>query len=58
MSIKFKIRVVKVGNSLRITIPQEIAEAIRLKIGDLVNVSLEESRIIVCKINDHDKIKK
>ena len=55
MSVKFKVRIVKVGNSLRMTIPKEIAEAVRLRIGDLVNVLLEDSRIIVCKANDCDK---
>jgi AbrB family looped-hinge helix DNA binding protein len=58
MSVKFKIRIVKVGNSLRITIPKEIAEATHLKIGDLVNVSLEDNRIIVCKAKESDKTKK
>lgn len=49
MAVKFKIKVVKVGNSLRVTIPKEIAEAIEVKAGDLVNISLENSRIIICK---------
>jgi AbrB family looped-hinge helix DNA binding protein len=49
MSVKFKIKCVKVGNSLRITIPKEIAEATHIKKGDSVAISLEGTRIIVIK---------
>lgn len=51
MPVEFKIKVVKVGNSLRITIPKEIAEAIKLKVGDVVGISLDNSRIIIRKIS-------
>lgn len=57
MSVKFTIRVVKIGNSLRMTIPKEIAEAIHLKAGDFVNVSLETNQVIVCKIKESEKKK-
>jgi len=50
MPVEFKIKVVKVGNSLRITIPKEIADATRLKEGDLVGISLDNGRIIVRKV--------
>ena len=50
MPVEFKIKVVKVGNSLRITIPKEIAEALNLKVGDLVGVSLDDDQIVVRKI--------
>lgn len=49
MPIKFKIKVVKIGNSLRVTIPKEIVEAIKLKAGDLVDISLDNSQIIIQK---------
>lgn len=49
MPIKFKIKVVKIGNSLRVTIPKEIVEAIKLKAGDLVNISLNNNQIIIQK---------
>jgi putative addiction module antidote len=59
MAVKFKIKVVKIGNSLRITIPKEVAEAINLKAGDLVDISLENNCIIVHKIEqEQHKIKK
>jgi putative addiction module antidote len=58
MSVKFKIKIVKIGNSLRVTIPKEIAEAVRLKVGDSVNISLENSRIIISKATDYSKMKR
>ena len=51
MPIEFKIKVVKIGNSLRMTIPKEIAEALNLAEGNVVGVSLDDCRIIVRKIN-------
>lgn len=50
MPVKFKIKVVKIGNSLRVTIPKEITEAINLKAGNVVEVFLDDSRIIICKV--------
>jgi putative addiction module antidote len=58
MSIKFKIKIVKVGNSLRITIPKEIVEALRLKAGDSVDITVEDSRIIVCRASDTSKTRR
>jgi len=50
MPVEFKIKVVKVGNSLRITIPGEIAESMRIRAGDVVGISLDDNRMIVRKI--------
>lgn len=52
MSIKFRIKIVKVGNSLRITIPKEIVEALRLKVGESVDVSIDGRRIIVSRSSE------
>lgn len=49
MPIEFKIKVVKVGNSLRITIPKEIVDSMKLRAGDTVGVSLSNNEIIVRK---------
>ena len=49
MPVKFKIKVAKIGNSLRITIPKEIAEAVDLKKGNVVEVYLDDDKIIICK---------
>jgi putative addiction module antidote len=57
MSVKFRMKIVKVGNSLRVTIPKEIVEAVRLKAGDSVNIWLERNQIVIGKIADRDKTK-
>jgi len=49
MPVEFKMKVGKIGNSLRVTIPKEIAETIGLKAGDLVNISLDNSGITIRK---------
>lgn len=49
MPIIFKIKVVRVGNSLRITIPKEVAEALDLKKGDTVSITLTNSEFVVKK---------
>jgi AbrB family looped-hinge helix DNA binding protein len=49
MPVEFKVKVVKVGNSLRITIPKEVAESMKLKAGDIVKVSLTDDEIVVRK---------
>jgi AbrB family looped-hinge helix DNA binding protein len=50
MPVKFKIKVVKIGNSLRVTIPKEIAEAVDLKKGNMVEVYLDDDKIIIRKL--------
>lgn len=50
MPIEFKIRVVKIGNSLRITVPKEIADFLKLKRGDTVGISLSDSEMMVRRI--------
>jgi putative addiction module antidote len=50
-------KIVKVGNSLRVTIPKEIVEAVRLKAGDSVNIWLDGNQINICKIAERSKAK-
>ena len=45
--VPFKIKVGKVGHSLRITIPKEIAEYLNIKEGDVVLVFVSNSEIVV-----------
>lgn len=50
MPIEFKMKLVKIGNSLRVTIPKEITEALSLKEGDTLGVTLNNSEILMRKI--------
>lgn len=47
--VKFKIKVVQVGNSLKVTIPKEIVEHVHLKKGDTIEMWADDSHIIIEK---------
>ncbi|MCP8309085.1 MAG: AbrB/MazE/SpoVT family DNA-binding domain-containing protein [archaeon] len=50
MPVEFKMKLIKIGNSLRVTIPKEIIEAVNLKKGDVLSVSLSnDSKILIKK---------
>ena len=49
LPVKFKIKVVQVGNSLKVTIPKEIAEHIKLKKGDTVLLYVDDHKVILEK---------
>ncbi len=49
MPIEFEISVVKVGNSLRMTIPKQIAKAMGLKKGDILRVTMTDGDMLVRK---------
>ena len=49
MPIEFKIKVVAIGDSLRVTIPKEICEALKIKRGDTVAMTTNNSEIIIRK---------
>jgi len=49
MPITIKRKVVKVGNSLRVTIPTEILEALRLKAGDTLEFAATNGDILIRK---------
>jgi len=49
MSLKLRVKVVKIGNSLRVTIPQPIAEQLKIRAGDSVLMSLKAGKILVEK---------
>lgn len=48
-SVKFSVSVIRVGSSLRITIPKEIARHLDLTKGDHVDVWCDDGRVIVEK---------
>ena len=49
MPIQFEMSVVKVGNSLRMTIPKEIVRAMNLEKGDTLLVGMNNGDMIVKK---------
>jgi len=44
------VKVVRVGNSLRMTIPKEVTRALDIEEGDTLEVGLNDHSIIVKKI--------
>ncbi len=50
MPVEFEMSVVQVGNSLRVTIPKELARAVGLKKGMKVGLSLTDSEIRLRKL--------
>jgi len=49
MPVKFEIKVVKVGESLKVTVPKEIAKHLGLKKGDTVDMWADDHHLIVEK---------
>jgi len=49
MPVKFTLKVGKIGNSLKLTIPKEVAEHHNLTKGDIVEMWVDNSHIIVEK---------
>ena len=49
MPVKFEIKVVKVGNSLKVTIPIEIAKHLNIKKGDIVLMWVDNKHVIMEK---------
>jgi len=49
MPVEFEIKVVQVGNSLKITVPKEMAKHIGLKKGDTIVMWADNSHILIKK---------
>ena len=47
--VKFEVSVMAVGNSLRITIPKEVAKHLQLKKGDKISMRCDNQHIIIEK---------
>jgi len=50
MPLTIQVKIVKLGNSLRMTIPKEVAKALDLKVGDILDVGLTDSTMIVKRV--------
>lgn len=49
MTVKFKMSVMKVGKSLRVTIPKELAEHLGINKGDIVAMYADNSHVVMEK---------
>jgi len=47
--VKFKRKIRRSGASPAITLPNEVLEAVGLKMGDRVNIYVEKSRVVIDK---------
>jgi putative addiction module antidote len=45
----FRVKVGKVGNSLKVTIPKEIAEAVELAAGDSILMEVTDHELVIRK---------
>jgi putative addiction module antidote len=56
MLVFFVRKLTKVGNSLRVVIPKEIADTLRLEAGDRLAVALDDTRITMCKLKPKKEV--
>ena len=49
MPLTISVKIVKIGNSLRMTIPKPVAQALELREGDILSVGITDSSMIVKK---------
>lgn len=49
MPIPFHVKVVKIGNSLRMTIPKQITDYLKISEGDTLEITVTDSTITIKK---------
>ena len=49
MPIKFEVSVMQVGNSLRVTVPKQVAQHLQIKKGDKLLMYSDDGRVIIEK---------
>jgi putative addiction module antidote len=47
--VELAVKLTKIGNSMRVTIPREIIEVMKLKEGDILRVDIKDGTIIIKK---------
>jgi len=47
--VPFKVKVVKIGNSLRMTIPKPVVDYLKIAVGDVLEVVVQDSEMLVKK---------
>ena len=49
MPVPFKVKAVKIGNSIRMTIPKQIIDYLKIREGDTLEVTVQDSEMLVKK---------
>ena len=49
MPIPFKVKAVKIGNSIRMTIPKPVADYLKISKGDTLEVTVQDKEMTVTK---------
>jgi AbrB family looped-hinge helix DNA binding protein len=55
MPIKFEVSVMQVGNSLRITVPKEVAQHLQIKKGDKLLMYSDNSHVVLEKKKEKEE---
>lgn len=45
--VELKVKLAKIGNSMRVTIPKEIVEVLKLKEGEIVRIDVKDNMIVI-----------
>ncbi len=48
--VELKVKVQRVGNSLRVAIPAPIVEELKIKVGDTLGIDVKDGKIILRKL--------
>lgn len=49
MPIPFKMKAVKIGNSIRVTIPKQVADYLEIHAGDTLEITVQDQEMLVKK---------
>jgi len=55
MPIELKVKVGRVGNSLKITIPRVITDKLEIREGNILGVQLMDGEILIRKVTEVEK---
>jgi putative addiction module antidote len=56
MSLTIPVKVVKIGNSLRMTIPKPVAQSLEIREGDLLDVGVSNGSIIAKRADSKESL--
>ena len=58
LTVPFHVKAVRIGNSIRATIPKEIADYLKIKEGDTLEIIVVEKTMILKKENKSNELVK